>query len=758
MRLRSVTGGALAAFAMLLSSCGGGSGDTPSVDTSRSSLEFIALSGSTAGSQSIGISLNGGTGVVYARAGASGNFDTTVRVTSDTTASISVTPRGIHTSPASGSVTLQLCRDIACTQVVWSRDYGYTLSIIDLSPRSFSFSGYEGVSPEPQVLTLSPADPQRRFSVDTGDAWLGVERISDSSFRITASGNAVAAGNHEGHLTLRHTTAGAVTALNASFSVGNGTVTPAARVIDVRAGTEVSDLSGAIPVDFQGGGAPTWTAVADQPWLVLPAPGGTGPGNLAYRVDTARLAERPNWSTETATVTLRATGRSDVHFPVQLNVQLAEVHSIWSNPVAPGAGGTVKAFGRGFSGLAANRFQLAGLPGATATVVSDTEALIDLPTTAVSGSYELTVSNALQLPTRGALLGVAQQPTFGAASVPTTGNKRSLLVDSLHGAIFSANRGNNSITRFRYRNGGWEASETPVPSIGDIGLSRDKRTLYATSGSETLLTFDADTLQPLSTYVLPPEIRPGINLSLPPSSGLTSGLQVTSDMRLWLGNTDQWTRLTYFDLLDGQFHFHSGSGLRDSWASLYHPTMAASSDGSRMVIAESGKTIVEKFMYAPAVPALSPLPESTETWKAMLSADGSKLFSSGRTLYDTAQFNTLGAVTNVPDAAHAIMSPDGRWIYLLVRQPYTPNTVDKVEVYDTSSQSDGNFAKAGEFPVTDQAQACSLAYGSECGALAIHPDGRTLFWAGNQRLVVLPIPQAYRAAPASGARLKAATP
>ncbi|MFA6262715.1 MAG: hypothetical protein WC760_14730, partial [Bacteroidia bacterium] len=50
-----------------------------------------------------------------------------------------------------------------------------------------------------------------------------------------------------------------------------------------------------------------------------------------------------------------------------------------------------------------------------------------------------------------------------------------------------------------------------------------------------------------------------------------------------------------------------------------------------------------------------------------------------------------------------------------------------------------------EIPITDLALDCGVSppYGCDVrGAFFISPLGDTLFWAGNQRLVVLPVPQA----------------
>jgi len=120
------------------------------------------------------------------------------------------------------------------------------------------------------------------------------------------------------------------------------------------------------------------------------------------------------------------------------------------------------------------------------------------------------------------------------------------------------------------------------------------------------------------------------------------------------------------------------------------------------------------------------------------------------------------AVISSAIGTNAVISPDGTRLYRLVTANNNSLVVDHIDVYDTTQVQPGTSAlvKLSQIAVTTQALDCGAqpAYGCDVrGAFVISPLGDTLFWVGNQRLVVYPIPSALSGVQSASPRLLKAT-
>src|SRR5439155_12823392 len=209
----------------------------------------------------------------------------------------------------------------------WSKTIPYTLTIFTIDTSGVSISGYEGAVTS-SALAVSPPDTQGQMTVHGGTStdypWLSATHGNNGSIDITASGAGLVAGSYQGLLTVSFP-GSAMTApvqIPVSFSVGDGTIAPPAKTIDLTVSASASSLVGSLAVSFHGTQSPVWSASSNQPWLTLTSAAGTGAGQIAYAVDTSKLTDVPNWSSSAATVTISASGLSDVSVPVTLNKKL----------------------------------------------------------------------------------------------------------------------------------------------------------------------------------------------------------------------------------------------------------------------------------------------------------------------------------------------------------------------------------------------------------------------------------------------------
>lgn len=734
---------------LLLVSCGGGGGGSDasvSVSSDRSSLEFVGIGTIPPASQTIRFTLRDGSGTYYGDVvpDRPAEFSASFTVTSSTTAEVTLAPI-VSAAPGSrsGSVMFRLCSDANCNRVAWSKSVPYTMTVFGIDTSAISVTGFEGGAPAVRAIAVTPADSNGLLAVSTGmtsgSGWLSAARGSGGSIDVTTTGNGLIAGSYQGYvaLAIAGMAGGPVLTIPVSYTVGIGIVAPAVAAVDVTVDATPTTLARQAPIVFNGGQSPAWTASSDQPWLLLTQASGTGPGPLGYTVDTSKLSAIENWQSASAQVTVKATGMTDMRFAITINKQWPELRAASASTVIAGRASQVRVFGRGLSQLPnAGRILVNGVP-ASGTLISDDQALVDLPALA-AGRFALTVANAAAVPTTGAVVTAAPLGALAYATSANAGDKRSALFDPSRNAVYAVNWTQNTLVRYRLVAGQWAVDGLPVSEIGDLAMAPDRSALYVGSGATTLLAIDPDTLQVKATH------SPGAGPFGPLTVGrtVTKGMAVTNDLRIWFGG-DQWSSARYFDIGRSVFDVVSSAG-----NALYSPVFFASGDGSRLVVSQNGITPAPTTLsYSAASGQFSTTPSLPFIYYAAVwSEDGAKVLLDDTALHDGNSGALIGSVQiDSGIKLGSVLSPDGRRIYTLVTANLNSLIVDHIDVHDATQVQPGTSAlvKLGQLPITDLALDCSPSAPNGCdlhGAFLISPLGDTLFWAGNQRLVVLPIP------------------
>lgn len=744
-----------AVLSCALAACGGGGGSDggesgPDITSDRTSLNVVRINDTDAQVDSINFTMHGGSGTYYAMATSDSNaVALDIYFSSDTSATVIVAPQLIpRGTRASGTLTFHLCRDEACSQEVWHQNVSFTSTNYAIDTSELTLSSGEGEVAAPVSRSISPQDTtdELKFTAEKSP-YLSLDHSQGSQMTVTASGVGRAAGSYSSAVDIAVISQGNAVPITqqipVSYTIGPGIVAPAVSALNLTTKSTASDLQGSAAIRFAGSQTPAWTASSDSAWLVLDNRTGTGPGALNFHVDTTLSKQLTNSRTHTATVTLSATGLSDVIFPVTLNKQLTDVAMTTPSGVLSGMVNTVRVTGRGFTGLSAADFSVGGTAPTAVTIESDTAARLTLP--ALSAGT-LTVSVASMLGDQGAAaaLGVRDPNTLAASSVNTSGIKRAALFDASRNAVFATVYGQNSLVRFKLVSGQWQVNAVPVDQVGYLALAPDAKTLYVASGSR-LLAIDPDSLQTLHAYTAPFPLDGGYLYDFP--------IPVSHDMRLWFGG-DQWDGVAYFDLLDKSFRTQA----TDSRYAAFSPRVGGSSDGS-LVTFETGSLTpdqpVQWYSAATAavtVPAGSPLGGVNARFDA-----AGKLALIDRTkLYRVSDFSLQGniAVSVGSTAWDSQLSPDGRRAYALVALDGA-HVMDHVEVFDTTRFITGttNFVQLGQIPLTTQAVACNLDTDWVCdarGRMFLDPTGTVLFWIGDAKLVVMPISASLSGISAAG--------
>jgi hypothetical protein len=354
-------------------------------------------------------------------------------------------------------------------------------------------------------------------------------------------------------------------------------------------------------------------------------------------------------------------------------------------------------------------------------------------------------------------LQVVNRTTLGYATVPNTGEKRWAIYDPTRTAVYAVNVTQNTLVRYQLSGGAWHVDQLPIASIGDLAFAPDRKSLIVGSGVSELYAVDPDTLTPqlLASYTLG-GFAPAYGIA--PSLLSTKGMVITNDARLWIQSVG-----LYFDISTKTFNSLpvSSPNVRAGFGA---PSYYASADGSTMLEVSNGsypEPPVVRYSAATGKEVLANLPNSSIF---LLSQDGSKVLDEYGSLYRVSDQTVLGKVNLSLSGRVAVLSPDGNRAYTLVAISLTnPYLVfDHVDVFDTTQVVPGttDFVKVGQIPLTDQSLFCgpNAPYGCDYfGALLISPLGDTLFWVGNQQLVVTPIPSPMASVASVRMRLLPAT-
>ncbi len=554
-------------------------------------------------------------------------------------------------------------------------------------------------------------------------------------------------------------------------------VAPAAQTRQLDHTATASALAGSFDIRFTGNRTLTWVASTNQDWLVLSTAAGSGAGTLAYTVDTSKLADLPNWGSAVANVSISANGAS-VMTTLTLDKRLPEITMVSPNAIAAGQTGTVRVLGRGLSRLSGvGAIQVGSVTGLTGTVVSDSEATLNLPALA-QGRYAISVSNALGMESTTASLAAAT--ALAPATVNRRDEKASTVFDASRNAAYMTASYYGYLSRVRFDGTQWlqDSIELPpengvrgIPSL--MQMAPDGRTLYVAT-RRNLVAVDPDTLAIQASYPLPTAWQ-GVYGST------VRNLAITHDLRLWFtptatqsNTTAETNLLAYFDLRTKRFETAYASP--DFVFPAAPPYMllraglviGASGDGTRLIGIHKEPGMAN-FIYDAASSSFTPIPAlSTARTLTAVSEDGSTVVLDSDSIFtvQTSGLQPHGVIPPTPGQATfaSALSSDKTRLYAIVGAPPQPTelglppvTPQRVAVFDARAPGAGPYLpQLGSVALPASLAGCDLTFQAfvRCtpgGILQVSPLGDSLHWFYYyDGLTVLPLPAALRPLSAAG--------
>lgn len=668
-----------------------------------------------------------------------------LQVTNITASGFSVTASGKAPGNYSGRVEVSAGgRQIGLLVAYTSKSDGKSVTAITPERTSVSLSAAATTSTSETLKVAVPAWGKTLTTIIkfgfTASDWLKVDTGPDNTLTFRASAAGLAAGKYSAAVDLI-----AGTDVPAGRVTVNFTVVPAEWVISGSSGltangaSTAASLTGELAIDVPNLPVQGYTIVSNASWLKLSRTSGairSDPVRLS--VDTAQLRNLNNFSEHKAelTVSLASGNVTPAKYVVTLNKQVPEVQFISPSTRMPGESGTYIVRGRGFNAVADlnTALKISGTPPSSIIRIDDTQFNVVMPA-AQQGETSFNLSNLLGEPSSSPALKVVAQPAMSATAIATAGHKGGLVYDAARQAVVTVNKTLASVMRFKFNGSSWDIDSVSVPGAEEVSLAPDGASLVVTSTTGQIVLLDPVTLQSQGSY------KAGYISGYVPSSIPTMAIRNDGKVLFSGGSGVPGGGLAYFDLATRKFGNLGGSSLK--WVSV-------SGDGSRLNIVPSTDSS-SKMIYLDSNDTVAKRNTvGIEHWfEAAQSLRGERFVQGTDVVWDR-DFNIIGKV-HIPDRPYfgrtPVFSPDGKRLYVMAYNSdgyYTDSPIKpRVYVFDTSTRmvTSTNVPLLGTFDLTGYPTCTSKDSDCNTRALgAISPDGKTLFFIGDTRLVVASVP------------------
>jgi len=417
----------------------------------------------------------------------------------------------------------------------------------------------------------------------------------------------------------------------------------------------------------------------------------------------------------------------DISVPITLSVNKKQVNYV--NPYVgyTSVAGDAIIRGHGFSDLTSPGVKFGTNSATYVTVVSDSELRVGYPALA-AGAYSVEVKDAVTTLPSIAELQIVDPPSYSATSITRTGGVRMLRYDPLRKVIYVVGP---VLERYAFNGASWDSSSMSLGTYGNfITLSNNYDKLIK-------LNQNSFTIIDPATFIANSTVNfTGLyNGSSPRSVSFANDGQAIFNTSTFPSPGSIGSTVCAYDFFNDGIHSLSDIALNGSVGA----ELTSTQDGSKVYL-NMNVYNYPASIYDASSGVLNETATMTHGAYYGVSVDqkGTRLITSDTTNNEVVVYDgSLTALGNLPalsgiqaslqKTAFAV-SPDGTRAYAYV------GDTQSLYVYDlTTSDGMGGFVQIGSTTVVSGGPTY-LTW------MIISPDGGTLFIAGNDTLIVQPVP------------------
>lgn len=735
---------AIASFMLvaLLGGCGGGGDDDgASFSLSASTVSFSARSDevtpptpqtvtatATNGNVYLAVTYDGGPASPIANATLSTSL-------LSANAIINIVPksgRELGAGTYTGTVTVRGCGDSDCRSEGSSKSIRVTYTVseappgITLGATTIELSAVRGQPefPSENLMVTSPAGATVEYTTSVtylpvgAEDWLVVPASATATNTLPIAVNSTAvSGNHMARLTLTPVNTALPQTVIVRYNLRQPTLSfaPASLEFNITSASPASALQQVVSVTSTGGATLNWTARTTQPWLNVSPTSGTIGDSVTVSLRPARLEElAPGDYSGFVSFDFTGAHISTAQLPVQFTYRLPKVSLAMPYVAIAGSTEPVILRGEGFDHLTTERI-LFGATAATAiTRISDTELRVT-PPALPAGRYTVAVEKQSNVTRTLADLVVVDPVAYTYAAQASAGEKSRIIYDAERRSVYVCNRTSGRVERYAFNAGAWTRSTSEVMGgLRTMALAPDGSEITAVSGG--ILSLDPSSLtatfrpgSPFFTGVLAEQMEYGnhgwATITGSAGTGVSNGAAA--------------------------YDFRSHHVLSASYGRPYFSGRIASAlDGSRKIFAHQGAPTPQPVSYediSAGVYVTTDVMRDVESVVADRTGDRVVLVGTGATEVFDRDFSLLG---NLPVTTLAVaLTPNGE-------RAYTYDSGGSVRAFDLTASLGSSSSL---YPEIGTATAPADAPGTGI-VMTLSLDSNTLFIAGNQRVLVMPVP------------------
>ncbi|MDB5970083.1 MAG: hypothetical protein JWQ90_2533 [Hydrocarboniphaga sp.] len=738
----------LACLLLGLPACGGGGSSGTSISISPKSLTFNAAVGQAAPApQIVAVHFSGDGVIVGYPPGTAIPAWLMIQQQGDASASavsfaFSVADVGVA---GTYSTTVRFVTGHEDGSNLKTVDMPVTLQVVvpfDATAPAMSFGAVRKSAEVPSPssgYSISIQGSEASWTVSASQPWLSVSPTSGrgaAAVSVKANTSDVAVGANQATVTVTDTTSGASRVFDVSLDVRAAklVVSPQNFAFSVDSKTTSQAMTQAANFSDELGGTQTSESVnwqitsVDAAWLkATPTSGGSAPAtSVSLSLVPEVVATLPNGAYQAA-VTVRYdnddASAQTVVLPVSLDLRLPSVNYVGPYLALAGKAGSLYVRGQHFADQGGPLTLIIGA-SSTAPIApdSDTQLRSSYPALA-AGRYPVTVNSASGLQRGQAELVTVAEPAYAYASIPVAGIRSRLIYDAERQMLWAVNQPDSGLERYQYQGGGWTTlPEFILAGLTDAAVAPDgKRLVMTTRNAIQTADLTADVLIAQEKLSNPD----------PFCGGYFNQLAALNDGKFFivfdLADCSGFTPSYLYDDVDGTLVSNT---YFDGY--LYNGLAAASRDGSRVYAGSNGVSPAQSVFFMNALNnSISTGSASANLSGVSVSGTASKVVLQNADVYS----GSLSLLGHVPGGGVALASNNGARAFVYV-QDDKGNAA--IEVYDLN----GTLTPGAVYPLLKRialADQASVSFNTYTIKMASSLDDKTVFVAGDQRILVVPI-------------------